>query len=77
MRWLTPLLLLLAIAPAHADEIRCLTGGSRNQIHLEWKLPEGTADGERVSHVRYAGKTQWLRLTLASQESTVLAEDRP
>ena len=77
MRWLAPLLLLLAIAPAHADDIRCLTGGSRQQIHLEWKLPAGSADGARISHVRYAGQTRWLRLTLASQESTVLADDRP
>lgn len=41
MRWsaLLPLLVLFAPAAAHADEIRCLTGGSQGQIHLSWKLP--------------------------------------
>lgn len=76
MRWLAllPLVVLFAPAAAHADEIRCLTGGSRDQIHLAWQLP---ANGQDVSFVRYAGKTQWLRLTRLSQDSTELAEGRP
>lgn len=76
MRWsaLLPLLVLFAPAAAHADEIRCLTGGSQGQIHLSWKLP---AEGQRTSFVRYAGKTAWLRLTLLSQDSTEMAEGRP
>ncbi|MCF7751638.1 hypothetical protein KQ945_12845 [Bacillus subtilis subsp. subtilis] len=76
MRWRLALLpaLLLAVAPAQADEIRCLTGGNRAQIHLAWMLP---ADGKPVSFVRYAGKTQWLRLTRLRQEGTELAEGRP
>lgn len=77
MRWPALLPLLLAIAPAHADDIRCLTGGSRGQIHLEWRLPDADAAGGKVSFVRYAGKTDWLRLTLLSQDSSELAEDRP
>lgn len=72
------LLPLLLIAPlAHADEIRCLTGGERQQIHLEWKLPGSGAGEERLSHVRYAGKSQWLRLTLQTQDSSEMAEGRP
>ena len=76
MRWfaLLPLLALSAPAAAQADEIRCLTGGSRAQIHLSWKLP---AEGQRTSYVRYAGKTAWLRLTLLSEDSTEMAEGRP
>jgi hypothetical protein len=35
--------LLLAIAPAHAGEVRCLTGGDGDRIHLAWKLPEAGA----------------------------------
>ncbi|MGE8215710.1 hypothetical protein D3C87_455920 [compost metagenome] len=69
--------LLLAAATAHADAVRCLTGGDGDRIHLAWTLPGAGADGGRVSYVRYAGKTRWLRLTLLSQESSVLAEDRP
>jgi len=76
MRWSALLVLLVLFAPAvaHADEIRCLSGGSQGQIHLSWKLP---ADGQRTSFVRYAGKTAWLRLTLLSQDSTEMAEGRP
>ena len=76
MRWPALLVLLVLFAPAvaHADEIRCLSGGSQGQIHLSWKLP---AEGHRTSFVRYAGKTAWLRLTLLSQDSTEMAEGRP
>ncbi|QHB73352.1 hypothetical protein [Stenotrophomonas sp. 364] len=76
MRWFALLLLLALSAPgaAQADEIRCLTGGSRAQIHLSWKLP---AEGQRTSYVRYAGKTAWLRLTLLNEHSTEMAEGRP
>lgn len=76
MRWSALLVLLVLFAPAvaHADEIRCLSGGSQGQIHLSWKLP---ADGQRTSFVRYAGKTAWLRLTLLSEDSTEMAEGRP
>ncbi|MET4615022.1 hypothetical protein ABIA71_000584 [Stenotrophomonas sp. 2619] len=76
MRWfaLLPLLALSAPAAAQTDEIRCLTGGSRAQIHLSWKLP---AEGQRTSYLRYAGKTAWLRLTLLSEDSTEMAEGRP
>ncbi len=77
MRRLALLPLMLAIAPAHADEIRCLTGGDADQIHLEWKLPEGDTDATPVSFVRYAGKTQWLRLTRLSNEGSEMAEGRP
>ena len=77
MRLTALLPLLLAIAPVHADEVRCLTGGDGDRIHLAWKLPEAGAGNERVSYVRYAGKTQWLRLTLLSQDSTEMAEGRP
>ncbi|MEG0186790.1 MAG: hypothetical protein RR704_25390, partial [Stenotrophomonas sp.] len=69
--------LLLAASAAHAEEVRCLTGGDGDNVHLEWKLPEGGADEPRVSYVRYAGKTRWLRLTEQSQDSTEMAEGRP
>lgn len=77
MRWLALLPPLLAFAPAHADEIRCLTGGSADQIHLAWKLPTADTGATPVSFVRYAGKAQWLRMTRLSNQGSEMAEGRP
>ncbi|MEG0184499.1 MAG: hypothetical protein RR704_13720 [Stenotrophomonas sp.] len=72
-RW--PLLvvgLLLAGTASAAPEHRCLSGGRNDAVHLEWRwLADGRAD------VRYHRHRQRLALRRISEETTVLAEDRP
>lgn len=63
---------LLAGAANATPDHRCLSGGRDNAIHLEWRwLDDGSAD------VRYHGQRQRLLLRRVSEETTVLAEDRP
>ncbi len=64
--------LLADTAAASVQDHRCLTGGRNDGIHLLWRwLDDGSAD------VQYAGQRGRLQLQQVSQETTVLAEDRP
>ncbi|WP_256644309.1 hypothetical protein [Stenotrophomonas sp. 9(2022)] len=59
-------------AEATAQDHRCLTGGRDDSLHLLWRwLDDGSAD------VQYAGQPTRLRVRRVSQDTTVLAEDRP
>ncbi|WP_416056070.1 hypothetical protein [Stenotrophomonas maltophilia] len=76
IRRLTVLLFAVLLADtaaaATARDHRCLTGGRNDSIHLLWRwLDDGSAD------VQYAGQRGRLPVQRVSQETTVLAEDRP
>ncbi|MNM73778.1 hypothetical protein D3C81_855190 [compost metagenome] len=64
--------LMAGTAAASVQDHRCLTGGRNDGIHLLWRwLDDGSAD------VQYAGQRGRLQVQRASQETTVLDEDRP
>ena len=77
-----PFMLFLTVFAAQALEplavdFRCLTGGEKQSIHLEWRVFSETETGWTTAYVKYRGGKRPIPLVLQSEQGTSKPEGRP
>ena len=82
MRIFPACLFILFSASATADErvavdFRCLSGGSKNSIHLEWRVFTDIPARWETAYVKYRNSPKPIPLVLKSKEEAEIAEGRP